>query len=250
MHQHLLGLFVFLGLLAGSTVFADDTVTPPALTYPVMASPVALAEGSDYFRLQKKIYRWNDQSKFVFVHITMADYLPDWRPENVPLVKNALSAWQRAMDNRLIFMFVSEPAGADVVVNWWDQARGNVEHGACGLNQTWTWGKYISQNDIYISLHQDDGTPWPPEQLYTTALHEAGHMIGIKVHSDHPLDVMAPTSLAKQLTARDIATVKQIYLQKPHYTNPVGYRLSNFEAFKKTQKGKGLRIPIPIPIPF
>lgn len=206
----------------------------------------------NYFHLQNKIVRWNDHSKLVFVYISTADYLPNWNPGNVQLVKNAFAEWQRALHNRLIFMFMKDPSQADVIVEWWDVAQPNAEKGACGLNRVTTWGKYIAQNDIYIALRQVTGTPFQPEQLYSTALHEIGHSLGIRVHSDDRADIMAPAgSSTIHLTQRDINTANMIYAHKADYTNPPGYRLSQFEAFKKTQKKSyWFILPIPIPIPL
>jgi hypothetical protein len=51
-----------------------------------------------------------------------------------------------------------------------------------------------------------------------------------------------------------------VYAAKADYANPEGYHLSNFDAFKKTQKGHrltivwvpmpGIPFPVPIPLPF
>lgn len=218
---------------------------------------ISSSQPSDnYFHLQKRIYRWNDHSKFMLVYISTAADLPDWKPENVNLVKQAFAEWQKALQNRIMFVFVKEPSNADVVVSWWNLAQADVERGACGINRSKTWGKYIANDDIYISLHGDDGSPWKADVLYSTALHEIGHAIGIKVHSDNPVDIMAPSvSSTQHLTQRDINTINLIYAHKADYTNPTSYHLAQFYAFQKTQKRHvlicfPLPIPVPIPIPI
>lgn len=233
--------------------------TPPAANAPQpgpqMASATlqtgAQAYAGDYFRLQKKIYRWSDQTKFVLVYISTANYLPDWQPWNVQIIKDAFAEWQRAMDNRLIFVFMNDPSQADVVINWWNTATPEVEKGACGLNSYQTWGKYLARNDVYISLHGRTGEAWDSDVLYSTALHEIGHMIGIREHSDNSTDIMYPsTTRQRHLSQRDINTMKMIYAAKANYANPPGYHLSHFKDFQKTQKNRGLWIPIIIPIPL
>jgi predicted Zn-dependent protease len=227
----------------------EPVSVPLASTASLQAS--AQAQAGDYFHLQKKIYRWSDKTKFVLVHISTAQYLPDWQPWNVQIIKDAFAEWQHAMDNRLMFVFVNDPSQADVIVQWWNTATPEVEKGACGLNKLQTWGKYIAKNDIYVSLHSAEGEPWPPNLLYATALHEIGHMLGIRVHSDNPGDMMYyATTHQLHLTARDINTIRKVYAAKADYTNPPGYHLSRFEDFQKTQKNKGFWIPIIIPIPL
>jgi hypothetical protein len=249
MKRLLLGLLCALSVLAAAQSQADP---PPHPALPVTGLPLqATVNGAqgDYFRLQKKIYRWNDKTHFVLVYISSADFLNDWHPENVQIVRNAFTEWQQALENRLMFVFVKDPAQADVIVSWWNTTQPGIEKGACGLNQLHTWGKYISENDIYLSLHSAQGRVWASDEIYATALHEIGHMAGIQEHSDNVADIMAPTeSNARHLTARDIATMKRIYATQPDYTNPPGYHLARFEDFKKTQKGKRLWIPIIIPI--
>lgn len=230
---------------------------PPPLSQPY-AAPVAMnpvsagttLNADNYFRLQRKICRWSDKTKFVLVYISTADYLPDWKPWNVQIIKDALAEWQRALENRLIFVFLNDPSQADVVVQWWNTSTPQVEKGASGLNSYQTWGKYLAKNDVFISLHSDAGEPRDASVLYATALHELGHMIGIREHSDNPRDIMYPVTTNQiHLSQRDINTMKMIYAAKPNYTNPPGYHLSRFKDFQKTQKG-GLWIPIIIPIPL
>lgn len=226
----------------------SNTLTAPVDS--AMMRGLAQTQASDYFNLQQKIYRWSDQTKFVLVYISEPRYMRDWQAWDTQVVKDAFAEWQRALNNRLIFVFMNDPNQADVVVNWWDTTNPQVEHGACGLNMSQTWGKYISNNDIYFSLHNAAGQVWSPSQLYPTALHEIGHMIGIKVHSDSPHDIMYWTTTQElHLSARDINTVKRIYATKANFTNPPGYHLAHFDEFKKTQK-HSFWLPIMIPIPL
>lgn len=239
-------------------VMAQSQPIPAAGTHPsfTAAVPMSPARGvppmlaGDYFRLQHKICRWSDKTKFVLVYISTADYLPDWKPWNVQIVKDALTEWQHALDNRLIFIFLNDPSQADVVVNWWNTATPEVEKGASGLNSYQTWGKYLAKNDVFISLHSRTGEAWDSNVLYATALHELGHMIGIREHSNNPADIMYPSTTQQiHLSQRDINTMKMIYAAKADYTNPPGYHLSHFKDFQKTQKHSSW-IPIIIPIPL
>ncbi len=247
----LLFAFLLIGLLLAPATQAQGV--PPdngQQTASMSMNPPAYA--GDYFHLQKKIIRWSDQTKFVLVYIGAPSHLPDWQPWNPQIIKDAFGEWQRAMNNRLIFVFMNDTTQTDMVVNWWNVTAPNVESGASGFNTGKMWGKYLAQNDIYISLHGPNGELHSPGQLYGIALHEIGHSLGIKTHSDRPDDIMYPvTTERSHLSQRDINTILRVYASKPDYTNPPGYHLSRFDAFQKTQKGKGgFRIPIPIIIPI
>ncbi|WP_373531337.1 matrixin family metalloprotease [Vampirovibrio sp.] len=222
-----------------------------APTSPLLANPPQAA--SDYFHLQKKIFRWSDQTKFVLVHISTASYIQGWQPWHPQVIKDAFGEWQRALNNRVVFVFMDDTTQTDMVVNWWAMATPQIERGACGLNIKQTWGNYISKNDIYMALHNADGRPYNPQTLYAAALHEIGHSLGIEEHSDQASDIMYYATTEKsRLSQRDINTAFRIYAARPHFTNPPGYHLSRFEAFKKTRKAQsgGFRIPIIIPIPI
>jgi hypothetical protein len=224
---------------------------PPRQINPMgSASPAAMG---DYFHTQKKIHRWHDQTKFVLVHISSAHFIQHWQPWHPQVIKDAFGEWQRALNNRIIFVFMDDTTQTDMVVNWWAMATPQIERGACGMNIKQTWGNYIAKNDIFMALHNPEGRPYSPQALYASALHEIGHSLGIEEHSDNPNDIMYHTTHEKsRLSQRDINTALRIYAARPHFTNPPGYHLSRFEDFKKTRKTKsgGFKIPIILPIPI
>ena len=225
-------LAILLALIFHSLMPSSAKALSTVPNQPHASAP--LARG-DYFHQQKKIYRWSDQTRFVLVYIATAAFLPDWQPWHVPLIKDAFADWQHAMNNRLMFIFMNEPTQADITVNWWNQAQVGVEAGASGLNRVKTCGRYISENDIYLSLHDNNGKPWSPTEMYPFALHEIGHMIGIQEHSDNPDDILAPVVRPQMhITARDIATLQRIYAARADYTNPPGMHMSQFDAMQRS----------------
>jgi hypothetical protein len=229
--------------------------------------PASADTPSDYFELErKKITRWNDQTKYIMVYIEDGSHLPGWNPENPHYVKAAFQEWEQAMAPRFHFIFMPDERGSDVKV-YWASRLGTDEAGeAAGLNEYQTWGKFINKNNIKLSLLHPSGQIYPSQQIQSTALHEIGHMLGLKAHSQNPEDVMYGKSQAvdwyevHHLTTRDINTLRKVYESKPDYTNPEGYHLSNFDSFKKTQKGRhislmwvpipGVPFPVPIVLPF
>jgi predicted Zn-dependent protease len=191
----------------------------------------------DYLGKQSKMYRWSDQTHFVMVYIQQAPNLPAWRAENIPVVRAAFSEWQAALSNRILFVFTPNPNQADVTVSWWDTPPSDVEPGACGSQQVAFWDKYMARNNIALSLHDANNAAWPADKLYSFALHEIGHMMGISEHSDNPDDIMAPVIyMQRHLSARDTATIRRLYATKTPYTNPPGYHLARFQDFQRLQE--------------
>jgi predicted Zn-dependent protease len=242
---------------------AEEEVLPDLNPLP---ATIEQSGPDNYIHLQKKIARWNDSTKYIMVYIADGSHLSGWNPENVNAVKAAFSEWERVMYPRFRFIYMPDERGSDVKVVWTTQASASDGHDAAGLNEYQTWGKFICKNDIKLSLIHPGGTIYPPTQIYSTTLHEAGHMLGLKGHSDSPKDVMyfkgqnVGWNEIEHLSTRDINTLKMVYAAKADYVNPEGYHLSNFDTFKKTQKGHrltivwvpmpGIPFPVPIPLPF
>jgi hypothetical protein len=250
----MLALLLLTGLLGLSFFWqpssAQSGSLPPAFPASVSVSSPPTAP-ADYFHLQKKIYRWSDQTRLVLVHISTPTHLSGWQPWHPQLIKDAFAEWQRALQNRIMFVFMPDTSQADMVVNWWPVSTPAIERGAAGINMMSTWGKYIAKNDLFLSLNDQYGQPHSPGMLYATALHEIGHSLGIQGHSDQPTDIMYfSVNERSRLSPRDVNTMLKIYAAKPDFTNPPGFHLSRFADFQKTQQKSGFRIPIMIPIPL
>lgn len=274
-----LGVLFLIGLLTGVlSVQAEDLVLPPlrqisdplwtqpevAVSATSVAPPAAMASGDYADQLDKKIMRWNDQTLNILVHIEDGSGLPDWNPDNIRAVKAAFSQWEAAMGGRFRFLYMPDHRGTDVVVSWKGQHEAGDKSQEVGQNRTVTWGKYIAENNIELYLHQSQGYLYSPSNIQSVAVHEIGHMMGIKGHSNHRDDVMYPQTTfdlgdpPQQLSQRDINTMRLIYSRKADYTNPENVRLSNFDQFRKTHPGRHMRIlwvmigyvPVPIPLLF
>jgi len=283
--RHLWGLLLISLLTGILPVQAEELVLPPlrAISDPLWTQPEVLpvaevpatpllqstvsgdqAAGDYADILGKKVMRWNDQTLNILVHIEDGQGLPDWNPDNIRAVKSAFSEWEAAMGGRFRFLYMPDHRGTDVIVSWKGRHEAGDRGHEAGLNRTITWGKYIQENNIELYLHQDQGYVYSPDNIQSLALHEIGHMLGIKGHSNNREDVMYPEAQfeiggpAEHLSQRDINTMRVLYTRKPDYTNPENVRLSNFDQFKKTHPGRKFRIlwvmigyvPVPIPLPF
>ena len=221
----------------------------------------------DYFDLQKpKIMRWNDQAKYLLVYISDGSYLPGWNPNNPNLVKAAFQEWEQAMAPRFHFIYMPDERGADVKVIWVTRLTPEASGEAAGVNELQTWGKFIAKNDIKLALISPEGRAYTPSATQSIALHEIGHMLGLRAHSTQRSDVMYPSmtpeswETPQHLSTRDINTLHRVYEAKADYKSPPGYHLSNFDQFKRTQHGRrmtfmwismpGVPFPVPIILPF
>lgn len=260
----LLGLSLVFNLLVKLGYAESQTFAPSS-------SPSAISDANpispDYFDLERqKIFRWNDQTRYIMVYIADGSYLPGWNPENPERVKAAFYEWEQAMSPRFHFIFMPDERGSDVKVFWTPTLDHTAAGEEAGLNEYQTWDKYFCKNDIKLTLMHHNGRIYSPNLIQSVALHEIGHMLGLKAHSNFPGDVMYPStavgdySQVQHLSQRDINTMRLVYQSKPNYTNPEGYHLANFNQFKKTQHGHritmmwvpvpGVPFPVPIILPF
>ncbi len=221
-----------------------DSALNPTSTSKIRTANVWLARPRrpDYMNLQEKpLIRWHDRKRYILVYIPLAEEMPGWRPEIPARLVAAFGEWEEALaengEKRLEFLFVRDPKTYDVKVIWDGKAIKTPEGDQVGENMTDTWNGYMRTNNLRLAINDSDGKPFDPDLFESNALHEIGHMLGIKNHSDDPNDVMAAVSGpgAHHLTDRDIATVRALYRQPADCANPVNIALSRFSEFQKKE---------------
>lgn len=208
------------------------------LLFTLVACPLAF--GASYVKnslYQGKVMRWHDQTKTVYVTFIPATSDTGWKANDNTIVKSAFSAWQQALNNRLQFVFSNDPKLTDIQVKWVKNGY-QTEIGNQEIKVTNT--KHLFTNaDINFSLN-NNGRHFTNAELKFMALHEIGHVLGIKGHSPYASDIMAaqmPTGVSKRsengvaLTANDKATIQQLYNTKASITNPVGAHLLGYRQF-------------------
>lgn len=129
--------------------------------------------------------------------------------------KQAFETWETAMNGVIHFYFVDSAQDADIVCEIVDNIAPNVNGVTKYGNLTEKDGKKYF-NKVYMQLSHINtmGAKNTDSIILTTALHEIGHALGIKYHSNSVNDIMyyeVHTYRTNTLSNRDINTLKRIY---------------------------------------
>ncbi|MGE0201195.1 MAG: matrixin family metalloprotease [Candidatus Melainabacteria bacterium] len=192
----------------------------------------ASGEGT-YTHKNGDVVRWNDNTHEIWVAMVPGTQLEGWHDSYLALAQQAFDEWSHKINQRLTFRFVPASGPYDVKFSWVQNPlteRVSDESVPVGINVMGTWNHMIRYSDIQISLKNQSGRLFKEEALYSTMLHEIGHMIGLKEHSDNPADIMYPHATGTGISERDIVTFNELYRKEPTITNPSGGHLSQLSA--------------------
>lgn len=204
--------FLCLLVLIGTVAWAASTYLPNALIN------------------GRLVQRWNDTNHTIAVTIQAGRGIPGWSSDLIPLVKSAFSEWESAMGGRLRFEYTNDPSKTDILVTWSRRAYGTqVGHQTVRYE-----GNILTNADITIAMLAPNGQALSKSELRTVALHEVGHALGIRGHSQSADDVMYPSLQPSvvRLSPSDIATMKALYQRKADVTNPKGVHLMAFRQYR------------------
>jgi hypothetical protein len=155
--------------------------------------------------------RWTDR-----MNHPLAVYLPDgtapgFTPAMAEAARNAFWRWERVADIPVRFDFVRDSAQADVQVRW-IEAFPIRRTGQADL--VWRRDGWLQSGTLTLATHTPDGVLLSADAVYTVALHEIGHLLGLD-HSDDPADVMYQSTEIHDITARDRRTARLLYAVPP-----------------------------------
>lgn len=174
----------------------------------LQSATTQIDKGENYFdliKLDDNYVRW---AKFpVSVYVAPSDYSI--------LIKNAFSHWQKVSGGLVQFNFVGNISGAQITAGVADSLSlpydENFEAGHAVVNAK---NNIIYKSNIeLLKINPKTGEPLSAEVIYSTALHEIGHALGIQGHSDNNADLMSAinTKGKKSITKRDLNTLKMLY---------------------------------------
>jgi len=133
-------------------------------------------------------------------------------------VEKAFKTWQEGVYNRVSFNFVNDEKTAQIRVYFRDvlnQTMQTLEEAefVTGYSKPYYRDGFIYKSDILLlEKNPLTGKILPKEEIYSTALHEIGHSIGLRGHSDKASDLMSSKrSKLRGLSSRDKNTVLLLY---------------------------------------
>ncbi len=131
------------------------------------------------------------------------------------IYQKAFQIWEDSLEGLIHFNFVSNPEEADIICDIVTKVDVNVNGRTYYGNLTEKNGKkYFQKVRMFLSNINDMGADNTNSIILTTALHEIGHALGIKYHSNSINDIMyyeIHSYRTDTLSKRDINTVKKIY---------------------------------------
>ena len=125
--------------------------------------------------------------------------------------RDAFSRWSRVGGIPVEFTTVRTDDNADVILRW-VESFGMRRAGQADL--VWRSDGQLRRATLTLATHTVDGHLLSTDAVFTVALHEIGHLLGLG-HSDEPRDVMYPTTSVHDLTSRDRRTAMLLYSLPP-----------------------------------
>lgn len=186
-----------------------------------------------------KIIRWNKDSMPLTVYIQDSKDVPEYYRE---VVMSAYQAWQRASEGLVRFEFVESPSEADMKCYF----KNNDNKDSIGVHAFSVSGNRISDSVILFNRTDSKGHSHDSKQLFSSALQEIGHSLGLTGSSTSIYDVMYPigTKFNTEITPRDLKTLALLYSVVPDITNVPLSKSQSAQLFTTTEILSTLNVPV------
>ena len=197
-----------------------------------------------YFRevaANGKIVRWNKASFPLKVFIQDTADVPEYYRE---VVMSAYQAWQRASEGLVRFTFVETPDDADIRCYFKNQ--NNDDNSPIGSQSFDVNGNTIISSTINFKKTDSKNHNLDSKQLFSSALQEIGHSLGLNGKSPSIYDVMYPigTKFNTEITARDLKTLALLYSVVPDVTNEAPTPEEKTQLFTVAEILSTLNVPV------
>ena len=161
-----------------------------------------------------KIIRWNRSTFPLKVYIQDSADVPEYYRE---VVMSAYQSWQRASEGLVSFEFVENANDADMRCYF----KNTDNKKSIGVHSFTISGNKITASTIVFNKTDDKNHSLDSKQLFSSALQEIGHSLGLTGASPSIYDVMYPigTKFNTEITTRDLKTLALVYSVKPDITN-------------------------------
>lgn len=186
-----------------------------------------------------KIVRWSKDSMPLKVYIQDSSGLPEYYRE---VVMSAYQTWQRASEGLVSFEFVETPQEADMKCYF--KSVDNKD--SIGVHAFSVNGTSITDSVIVFNKADAKGHSLDSKQLYSSALQEIGHSLGLTGKSPSIYDVMYPigTKFNTEITPRDLKTLALLYSVVPDISNKPVSALEKSQLFTPSEILATLNVPV------
>ncbi len=176
------------------------------------------------------ICRWKTRSTPLRVYIDRPKAIRGHQPRFEQLVLKALTSWEQASGGKIKFKQVSDSKRADIRCNFVDNPKELDSPIKEGETKTRYGLEGLTAANIKIlTIDRRTREPQSDEEIHSTALHEIGHALGLLGHSPDARDIMffsgGATEEMRELSSRDVATLKALYDTEKPYIPPKGSKL-------------------------
>ena len=186
-----------------------------------------------------KIIRWNKSTFPLRVYIQDSADVPEYYRE---VVMSAYQAWQRASEGLITFEFVEDANDADMKCYF----KNTDNKKSIGVHAFTINGNKITASTIIFNKLDEKNHSLDSKQLYSSALQEIGHSLGLTGASPSIYDVMYPigTKFNTEITARDLKTLALVYSVKPDVTNVPLTTTEQAKLFTVSEVLNTLNVPV------
>ncbi len=240
------GVFSLMNVAPAPTVndFGFKNIAAITLGYDKSMSEktIKAAVIDSYFRnlcKNGKLVRWNKNSLPLKVFIEDSTSVPEYYRE---VVMSAYYAWQRASEGLVRFEFVEDVADADMKCYF----RVNDNKDSIGVHAFSVNGNTITDSVIVFNKTDNKGHSHDSKQLFSSALQEIGHSLGLTGKSPSIYDVMYPigTKFNTEITPRDLKTLALLYSVVPDITNTPLTAEEKAQLFTASEILETLNVPV------
>ena len=186
-----------------------------------------------------KLIRWNKNSLPLKVYIEDSKSVPEYYRE---VVLSAYQAWQRASEGLVRFEYVETPQEADMKCYF----RVTENKDSIGTHAFSVNGNTITDSVIVFSKTDKKGYNHDSKQLFSSALQEVGHSLGLTGKSPSIYDVMYPigTKFNTEITPRDLKTLALLYSVVPDITDKPLTQEEKSQLFTASEILETLNVPV------
>ena len=186
-----------------------------------------------------KIIRWNKTSMPLKIYVQDSKDVPEYYRE---VVISAYQAWQRASEGLVRFEIVETPQEANSKCYF----KNNDNKNSIGVHAFSVNGNTITDSTIIFNRTDAKGHSHDSKQLFSSALQEIGHSLGLTGKSQSIYDVMYPigTKFNTEITPRDLKSLALLYSVVPDITNEPLTNEQKSELFTTSEILATLNVPV------